>query len=146
MPEGIYILDFYTRVFISVQLFAFERDRKRFTTLKNMLSKAGCKNTEAINADFTSIEPTDPKYVDVTHMYAILYIVSSIVLSITAILVSSTRLVVGLESSIGWTTFLIQVCRLSIHADPIFILSTQRRRRMKTVTIVSTNYLPFNLR
>lgn len=51
------------------QLFAFERDRKRFMTLQSMLSKAGCKNTETLNVDFTSIEPTDHNYSRVTHMY-----------------------------------------------------------------------------
>jgi putative methyltransferase len=50
------------------KLFAFERDRKRFATLKMMLSKAGCKNTEPINIDFLAVEPSDPKYARTTHM------------------------------------------------------------------------------
>ncbi|EIM90969.1 S-adenosyl-L-methionine-dependent methyltransferase [Stereum hirsutum FP-91666 SS1] len=50
------------------KLFAFERDRKRFTTLQSMLSKAGCKNTEALNVDFTNIEPTNSNYSQVTHI------------------------------------------------------------------------------
>lgn len=54
---------------ISYQLYAFERDQKRFSTLRSMLSKAGCTNVEPINADFLSADPLDPKYAGVTHMY-----------------------------------------------------------------------------
>jgi hypothetical protein len=50
------------------QLYAFERDRKRFSTLEMMISKAGCQNVEAVNVDFLAVEPTDPKYAAVTHM------------------------------------------------------------------------------
>ena len=50
------------------QLFAFERDRKRYATLQTMLSRAKCKNVEAVNADFLTISPDDPKYSAVTHM------------------------------------------------------------------------------
>ncbi|KAH7925477.1 S-adenosyl-L-methionine-dependent methyltransferase [Leucogyrophana mollusca] len=50
------------------KLFAFERDRKRFSTLNSMLSKAACKNVEAVNADFLTIEPTHPKYAAATHI------------------------------------------------------------------------------
>ncbi|KAL7279085.1 hypothetical protein ACG7TL_006923 [Trametes sanguinea] len=50
------------------KLFAFERDRKRFTTLKTMLSRAHCSNVEAVNSDFLTISPDDPKYIGVTHI------------------------------------------------------------------------------
>ncbi|KAE9408379.1 S-adenosyl-L-methionine-dependent methyltransferase [Gymnopus androsaceus JB14] len=49
-------------------LFAFERDRKRFSTLQTMLSKAKCKNVEPINADFLAVDPMDSKYSKVTHI------------------------------------------------------------------------------
>ncbi|KZT73089.1 S-adenosyl-L-methionine-dependent methyltransferase [Daedalea quercina L-15889] len=50
------------------KLFAFERDRKRFSTLKMMLSKARCRNVEAVSADFLTTDPTDAKYSKVTHI------------------------------------------------------------------------------
>jgi 25S rRNA (cytosine2278-C5)-methyltransferase len=50
------------------QLLAFERDRKRYSTLKMMLAKARCTNVEAVNADFLLINPLDPAYGMVTHM------------------------------------------------------------------------------
>jgi len=34
-----------------------------------MLSKANCRNVEAINVDFLTVEPSDPKYSAATHMY-----------------------------------------------------------------------------
>ncbi|KAF5392260.1 hypothetical protein D9757_001514 [Collybiopsis confluens] len=49
-------------------LFAFERDRKRFSTLQAMLGKAKCRNVEPINADFLTVDPMDSKYSTVTHM------------------------------------------------------------------------------
>ncbi|KAF9048596.1 S-adenosyl-L-methionine-dependent methyltransferase [Panaeolus papilionaceus] len=49
-------------------LYAFERDRNRFSTLKNMLAKAGCKNVSPINADFLTVDPLDPKYSRATHI------------------------------------------------------------------------------
>ncbi|KAF9064180.1 S-adenosyl-L-methionine-dependent methyltransferase [Rhodocollybia butyracea] len=49
-------------------LFAFERDRKRFSTLQTMLAKAKCKNVEPVNADFLTVDPSDPKYSQVTHI------------------------------------------------------------------------------
>ncbi|KAJ3891547.1 S-adenosyl-L-methionine-dependent methyltransferase [Lentinula edodes] len=49
-------------------LFAFERDRKRFSTLQAMLSKARCKNVEPVNTDFLLVDPMDPKYSGVTHI------------------------------------------------------------------------------
>lgn len=51
-----------------LQLLAFERDRKRFKTLKTMLNKAHCSNVEAVNLDFLTALPSDPKYKSVTHM------------------------------------------------------------------------------
>ena len=51
-----------------MQLYAFERDKKRFSTLKSMLAKASCKNAEAINMDFLNIDPSHPQYAAVTHM------------------------------------------------------------------------------
>ena len=50
------------------QLYAFERDKKRFQTLKMMLAKAGCSNTSPINADFLATVPSDPQFTPVTHM------------------------------------------------------------------------------
>ncbi|KAF7375170.1 25S rRNA (Cytosine-C(5))-methyltransferase rcm1 [Mycena sanguinolenta] len=50
------------------QLYAFERDRKRFGTLTMMLSRAGCKNVEPVNSDFLTVDPLDPKFVKVTHI------------------------------------------------------------------------------
>lgn len=51
-----------------VQLFAFERDIKRFATLKSMVKKAGCRNVEPVKADFLKIRYDDRKYANVTHM------------------------------------------------------------------------------
>lgn len=48
-------------------IFAFEKDRKRFQTLKMMLARAATKNVKPINADFLSIDPND--YAHVSHMY-----------------------------------------------------------------------------
>ncbi|OJT13761.1 25S rRNA (cytosine-C(5))-methyltransferase rcm1, partial [Trametes pubescens] len=50
------------------KLLAFERDRKRFGTLKTMLSKAHCSNVEAVNLDFLTALPDDPKFRGVTHI------------------------------------------------------------------------------
>jgi len=50
------------------KLFAFERDRKRYAILQTMLSRAGCKNVEPVNADFLTTSPDDPKYAAVTHI------------------------------------------------------------------------------
>ncbi|KAI0329111.1 S-adenosyl-L-methionine-dependent methyltransferase [Cubamyces sp. BRFM 1775] len=50
------------------KLFAFERDRKRYSTLKNMLSKAHCSNVEAVYADFLTTSPNDEKFRGVTHI------------------------------------------------------------------------------
>lgn len=55
---------------IVLQLYAFERDRKRFATLKTMLARAKCKNTIPVNADFLTTSPDDEQYHGVTHMYA----------------------------------------------------------------------------
>lgn len=52
----------------TLQLYAFERDKRRFSTLKMMLTKAGCKNVEALNADFLAVDPSDPIYGQATHM------------------------------------------------------------------------------
>lgn len=51
------------------ELYAFERDRKRFGTLTMMLSKANCKNVEPLNLDFLTVDPLDSKFAKVTHMY-----------------------------------------------------------------------------
>jgi putative methyltransferase len=55
-------------IFHAAQLFAFERDKGRFATLKSMLTKAGCQNVEPMNADFLAIRHDDRKYANVTHM------------------------------------------------------------------------------
>lgn len=48
---------------------AFERDKKRFQTLNFMLERAGATNVVAKNRDFTTVDPLDPEYANVTHMY-----------------------------------------------------------------------------
>lgn len=50
------------------KLFAFERDRKRFGTLKTMLTRARCQNIEAVNADFMTTAPDDDRFASVTHI------------------------------------------------------------------------------
>jgi len=50
------------------KLFAFERDRKRYSTLRAMMDKAGCKNVTPINADFLTIDPLDMQYAAVSHI------------------------------------------------------------------------------
>ncbi|KAF9818583.1 hypothetical protein IEO21_02688 [Rhodonia placenta] len=50
------------------KLFAFERDRKRYTTLQAMLSRAHCQNVETVNADFLTVSPADDRYRAVTHI------------------------------------------------------------------------------
>ncbi|KAA1467333.1 S-adenosyl-L-methionine-dependent methyltransferase [Dentipellis sp. KUC8613] len=50
------------------KLFAFERDRKRFATLNTMLGRAGCSNVETLNTDFLTVDPSDPRFAQVTHI------------------------------------------------------------------------------
>ncbi|KDR78915.1 hypothetical protein GALMADRAFT_64214 [Galerina marginata CBS 339.88] len=50
------------------KLYAFERDKKRFSTLKMMLAKAGCSNVSPINADFLTVDPHDCQFSPVTHI------------------------------------------------------------------------------
>ncbi|KII89756.1 hypothetical protein PLICRDRAFT_39919 [Plicaturopsis crispa FD-325 SS-3] len=50
------------------KVFAFERDRKRFSTLKMMLSKAHCRNVECLNVDFLAVNPLDPQFSTLTHI------------------------------------------------------------------------------
>ncbi|KAF8623725.1 hypothetical protein AX17_007421 [Amanita inopinata Kibby_2008] len=50
------------------KLYAFERNKKRFNTLERMLKKANCRNVEAINSDFLTIDPKDPRFFPVTHI------------------------------------------------------------------------------
>ncbi|KAL0954648.1 hypothetical protein HGRIS_003600 [Hohenbuehelia grisea] len=50
------------------KLYAFERDRRRFSTLTKMLSNAQCKNVSPVNADFLTVDPLDPSYASVTHI------------------------------------------------------------------------------
>ncbi|KAH9068155.1 S-adenosyl-L-methionine-dependent methyltransferase [Lactarius deliciosus] len=50
------------------KILAFERDRKRYGTLKSMLARAGCNNVEALNGDFLSTDFEDEKYSRVTHI------------------------------------------------------------------------------
>ncbi|KAH0833261.1 S-adenosyl-L-methionine-dependent methyltransferase [Lanmaoa asiatica] len=50
------------------KLYAFERDKRRFSTLKAMLAKASCKNAMDINVDFLSVDPSDPQYANATHI------------------------------------------------------------------------------
>lgn len=46
----------------SGKIFAFEKDKKRFQTLKELLSRKGCSNIEPILADFLKIDQNDAKY------------------------------------------------------------------------------------
>jgi 16S rRNA C967 or C1407 C5-methylase (RsmB/RsmF family) len=50
------------------QLYAFERDVRRFNTLKTMLSKAQCSNVVPTHKDFLTVDPNDDEFKDVTHM------------------------------------------------------------------------------
>jgi putative methyltransferase len=50
---------------------AFERDKKRFQTLKMMLERAGAANVTPKNFDFLSVDPFNPDYADVSHMYVL---------------------------------------------------------------------------
>ncbi|KAJ2922867.1 hypothetical protein H1R20_g14247, partial [Candolleomyces eurysporus] len=50
------------------KIYAFERDRKRFTTLETMLAKAQCSNVHPVNTDFLLVDPHDEKYGAVTHI------------------------------------------------------------------------------
>ncbi|KAI0249159.1 S-adenosyl-L-methionine-dependent methyltransferase [Lactifluus subvellereus] len=50
------------------KILAFERDRKRYGTLKAMLARAGCSNVEPLNVDFLSTDFNDKKYSRVTHI------------------------------------------------------------------------------
>lgn len=52
------------------QLYAFERDKRRYGTLEMMLKKARCRNVEPVNADFLTTSPDDPRFRAVTHMYS----------------------------------------------------------------------------
>ncbi|KAF8742652.1 hypothetical protein AX14_002887 [Amanita brunnescens Koide BX004] len=50
------------------KLYAFERNKKRYTTLKHMLDTAGCRNVEALNFDFLAVDPKDPRFCTATHI------------------------------------------------------------------------------
>ncbi|KAF9266542.1 S-adenosyl-L-methionine-dependent methyltransferase [Marasmius fiardii PR-910] len=50
------------------KLFAFEKDKRRFSTLEMMLSKAKCKNVRSMNTDFLTTDPLDPDLDVVTHI------------------------------------------------------------------------------
>ncbi|KAF7424276.1 hypothetical protein PC9H_009582 [Pleurotus ostreatus] len=49
-------------------LYAFERDFKRFSTLKHMLSSARCQNVQPVNADFLTVDPSDTRFAGATHI------------------------------------------------------------------------------
>ncbi|KAL5504035.1 hypothetical protein ACEPAH_8108 [Sanghuangporus vaninii] len=50
------------------KLYAFERDKKRFSTLKKMVARAHCGNVEPTNADFLAADPHDARYSRVSHI------------------------------------------------------------------------------
>lgn len=50
------------------KLYAFERNCKRFRTLKMMLQRAACDNVEPLNVDFLTIDPFDSQFRSVTHI------------------------------------------------------------------------------
>ncbi|KAF8604281.1 S-adenosyl-L-methionine-dependent methyltransferase [Ceratobasidium sp. AG-I] len=51
------------------KVFAFERNKRRFDTLEQMLARAKCKNVEPILTDFLSVNPLDTRFRKVSHMY-----------------------------------------------------------------------------
>jgi len=50
------------------QIYAFEKDSYRFKTLESMVDRAGCSNVVPILGDFLDTNPTDPKFLAVTHV------------------------------------------------------------------------------
>ncbi|KAJ1875705.1 hypothetical protein LPJ55_000517 [Coemansia sp. RSA 990] len=50
------------------KIFAFDKDRRRLSTLVNLTDKAKCKIIEAKCADFLEVDPQDPTYADVEYM------------------------------------------------------------------------------
>ncbi|KAF5342347.1 hypothetical protein D9611_001609 [Ephemerocybe angulata] len=50
------------------KLYAFERDARRFKTLKTMLDKAQCTNAVPVHRDFLTVDPNDGQYSSVTHI------------------------------------------------------------------------------
>ncbi|KAI0050443.1 S-adenosyl-L-methionine-dependent methyltransferase, partial [Auriscalpium vulgare] len=50
------------------KLLAFERDKRRFSTLQSMLARAACRNVDAVNADFLTTDPSNPEYARATHI------------------------------------------------------------------------------
>lgn len=50
------------------KVLAFERNKRRFKTLQEMLRKAGCRNVEPILGDFLDQDPTDERFKAVTHI------------------------------------------------------------------------------
>ncbi|KAG9088280.1 hypothetical protein FRC06_002114 [Ceratobasidium sp. 370] len=50
------------------QIFAFERNKRRFKTLEQMVQKAGCKNVEPMLDDFLAQDPGDSRFTKVTHI------------------------------------------------------------------------------
>ncbi|KAH7341727.1 S-adenosyl-L-methionine-dependent methyltransferase [Rhizoctonia solani] len=50
------------------KVLAFERNKRRYKTLQEMLSKAGCRNVEPILGDFLEQDPTDERFKAVTHI------------------------------------------------------------------------------
>lgn len=50
------------------KLYAFERDKRRFQTLKTMVAKATCKNVHPVNDDFLAVDANDETYGNATHI------------------------------------------------------------------------------
>ncbi|KAJ2455711.1 hypothetical protein EV183_000558 [Coemansia sp. RSA 2336] len=50
------------------KIFAFDKDRRRLSTLVSLTDKAKCKIIEAKCADFLEVDPQDPAYADVEYM------------------------------------------------------------------------------
>ncbi|KAG9076475.1 hypothetical protein FS749_011751 [Ceratobasidium sp. UAMH 11750] len=50
------------------KVFAFERNKRRFKTLEQMVQKAGCNNVEPISDDFLAQDPRDSRFAKVTHI------------------------------------------------------------------------------
>ncbi|KAG8740795.1 hypothetical protein FRC10_003904 [Ceratobasidium sp. 414] len=50
------------------KIFAFERNKRRFETLEQMVRKAGCENVEPVLGDFLAQDPGDSRFAKVTHI------------------------------------------------------------------------------
>lgn len=52
------------------QIWALDRDKNRFKTLKDMLRDSNVKNTEALNTDFLREHTAGPDYEEVSNLFS----------------------------------------------------------------------------